>query len=720
MLLDQLTSPADIATLPIEELDILAAELRDVIIDRVSQNGGHLASNLGTIELTLALLRTYDFTRDRVIWDVGHQAYAYKILTGRRDAFATLRKKNGMSGFPKREESSFDSFNTGHSTTSLSAALGMARGMRMNHQPGKVIAIIGDGAFTGGMAYEALNNIRPEDTNLIVILNDNQMSISSNVGTMARHFDQIRVRPTYLRMKSKTASRLEHIPVIGRGILHFLEAVKKRMRRFIYPRNIVFETFGLRYYGPVDGHDIELLSTYLEMASYRSAPLIIHVVTQKGRGYLPAENRPSDYHGVAPFVIEKGVSPKTTPYRERIETSLSSCRSFSDAFSLCLLEQARLNKQVVAITAAMASGTGLIPFSANYPERFYDVGIAEQHAVTMAAGMAVEGKVPVVAIYSTFMQRALDQVLHDVVYQKLHVVFCIDRAGVIGEDGETHQGLYDRAFLMALPGVTILEPRDYTAMRQMLHYAVNLCEGPVFIRYPRGGTICPETYRTGVQRDGELLPLPGAEVVRVGCDVTLVTSGNCVGHGIVAAELLAQEGIEVEVIDCRNVKPLDIKTIVASVRRTQTCLVVEEVVAAGGIGRALAAHFMQKRMAVFYRHLSISDHPVSQATVKETWADEGIDATACTEALRKLYFEKQHSFSTTEACVPNSVRSSGGNNSLSYVHMQVQEQQKKHNQSPNRLHRQAQISVDPVTLLPSTGNRTVRPNKNDRERGGLI
>ncbi|MGI6076828.1 MAG: 1-deoxy-D-xylulose-5-phosphate synthase [Fastidiosipilaceae bacterium] len=638
MLLDQLTSPLQVADLSIDELNQLAAELRDEIIERVSKNGGHLASNLGTIELTLAMLSVYDFTKDRVIWDVGHQSYAYKILTGRRDAFTTLRKKDGLSGFPKREESVYDAFNTGHSTTSISAALGIARGMRLNNKPGKVIAVIGDGAFTGGMAYEALNNIRYDDDNLIIILNDNQMSISSNVGKMARHFDQIRVRPSYLRIKNKTVRSLEKIPLIGNGLLRFMESIKRRLRGSIYPSNVIFETFGLRYYGPADGHDIELLSSYLQAANSRGGPLIIHVVTQKGRGYVPAENRPSDYHGVAPFVVDKGVTPKIAPYREKNDEALTSCRSFSDAFSICALEQAHKNKNIVAITAAMAAGTGLIPFAAHYPERFFDVGIAEQHAVTMAAGLATEGWVPLVAIYSTFIQRALDQILHDVIYQNLHVIFCIDRAGVVGEDGETHQGLYDRSFLMALPNITILEPRNYSSLRQMLNYAIEDCDGPVVIRYPRGGLFCPEIEQL---IEDDMQPLPQAQVVRHGTDVSLITSGNFVGLGVVAAERLAMEGIAIEVIDCRSVKPLDKVKIIDSIKKTKACLTLEEVVGPGGIGQQIAQILLDNQLSVPYDHLEIGDHPIAQATIKEVWCEEGVDVTACCEALRHLYLQKK-------------------------------------------------------------------------------
>lgn len=634
-ILDRLTSPEQVRDLSFAELHQLAADLRREIIDRVSQNGGHLASNLGTIELTLAMLRSYAFRTDRVIWDVGHQSYAYKILTGRREAFRTLRRKGGLSGFPKREESPYDAFNTGHSTTSISAALGMARGMRRLGKPGSVIAVIGDGAMTGGMAYEALNNITEADHNLIIVLNDNQMSIDPNVGSVPRHLEHIRVKPRYLRLKDKTERALRKWPLIGGALSHFMSRVKRGMRRFVRPGNIIFEAFQLRYYGPVDGHDIPMMVRYFNAANHHAGPVLLHVVTQKGRGYLPAEAEPADYHGVAPFVIEDGIAPKLPPEPWNPANPMNGCQSFSDAFSVSVLNIAERCPELMAITAAMASGTGLMPFARRFPDRFFDVGIAEQHAVTMAAGLATQGFVPVVAIYATFLQRAVDQILHDVVYQNLHVVFAIDRAGVVGSDGETHQGLYDRAFLSAMPHVTILEPRDFVSLQQMLAYAVEQCEGPVFVRYPRGGSQCPAAYRTAWQPI-QAVPLPKAEIVIPGRDVTLIAAGNTVGFACAAAERISADGISAEVVDCRVVKPLDLETISQSIRRTGACIVLEEAVPSGSVASQVAQYILDEALTVRWRHLSVADHPVEQASQAESWASEQIDAEACYRAAVEL------------------------------------------------------------------------------------
>lgn len=634
-ILDRLTAPEQVQDLSFAELHQLAADLRREIIDRVSQNGGHLASNLGTIELTLAMLRTYNFRTDRVVWDVGHQSYAYKILTGRRGAFRTLRRKDGLSGFPKREESPYDAFNTGHSTTSISAALGMARGMRRLGKPGSVIAVIGDGAMTGGMAYEALNNITEADHNLIIVLNDNQMSIDPNVGSLSRHLEHIRVKPRYLQLKDRTERALRRWPLVGGALGHLMTRIKRGLRRFVRPGNIIFEAFQLRYYGPVDGHDIPMMVRYFNAANHHAGPVLLHVVTQKGRGYLPAEAEPADYHGVAPFVIEDGIAPRSLPEPWNPANPMNGCQSFSDAFSVSVLNLAERHPELMAITAAMTSGTGLMQFAQRFPDRFFDVGIAEQHAVTMAAGLATQGFVPVVAIYATFLQRAVDQILHDVVYQNLHVVFAVDRSGVVGSDGETHQGLYDRAFLSAMPRVTVLEPRDFVSLQQMLVYAVEVCTGPVFVRYPRGGSQCPAAYRTAWQ-PMQALRLPRAEVVIPGGDVTLIAAGNTVGFACTAAERLAAAGVSAEVIDCRAVKPLDLDTIGQSIRQTGACVVLEEAVPSGSVAARVAQYILDAALPVRWRHLSVADHPVEQASQVETWASEQIDARACYQAAMEL------------------------------------------------------------------------------------
>lgn len=637
--MEQIHLPADLQSLNIQQQEQLCAELREKIIQVVSRNGGHLASNLGVIELTLALLRSFDFLQDKIVWDVGHQSYAYKILTDRNNQFCSLRQKGGLSGFPKRAESPYDSFNTGHSATSISAALGLARSMRMQGKSGKVIAVIGDGALTGGMAYEALNNISAEDKNIIVILNDNQMSIEANVGSLAHHLEKIRVAPNYIKFKSKFDTFFSKIPKVGPSIARFFVRIKTRLRRRIQPKNIVFEAFGLRYYGPVDGHDLQQLSAHLEAVKRHAGPVLLHVSTQKGKGYLPAEEDPDIYHGVAPFEIETGIAPRTPLAALDNKHPMAGCKSFTDAFTMSLISLAEAHRNTVVVTAAMASGTGLLPFTERFPERFFDVGIAEQHALTMAAGLAAGGQIPIVTMYSTFLQRGMDQVLHDIALQNLHVVCAVDRAGIVGADGETHEGIYDRAMLMAAPNVKILEPRDYASLKQMLFYAVEECDGPVFIRYPRGTGQCPSGYRAGAA-NAITPPLPLAEVVFTGHDLTIVAAGNMTGFAIQAAIMLKEEGIFCEVIDCRSVKPLDLETILFSVQATGAVLVWEEVVPAAGIASQLALALVKRGIALPFTALGISDHPVEQATQNQIWADEGLDIQSGIKVARKLYNEK--------------------------------------------------------------------------------
>ncbi len=644
-ILDRLKNPEAVAALSGEEKNRLADELRRLIIKRVSLNGGHLASNLGTIELTLALLSVFNFSHDKVIWDVGHQAYAYRILTGRLKQFSTLRQKAGMAGFPKREESSYDAFNTGHSSTSISAALGLARGLKMQGDNSKVLAVIGDGALTGGMVYEAMNNIRLADDNLIVILNDNEMSIDRNVGSLAAHLNRLRVRPGYLQLKNKTKRHLQRLPILGQPLSRLLTRLKRTARRWVRPKNSIFETFGFRYYGPIDGHDLPTLERFLRAASYHKGPVLLHILTQKGRGYAKAEGNPAAYHGVAPFEVEKGVSvagKATTGLKDlspaKKTTLPNSCyNSYSAAFADALLDLAESEPRITALTAAMAGGTGLTAFAARYPERFFDVGIAEQHAVTMAAGLACAGRIPVVAIYSTFLQRAVDQVLHDVVYQGLHVIFAIDRAGLVGEDGETHQGIYDRAWWAAMPGVTVLEPRDYGSLQAMLSYAVHDCTGPVMLRYPRGKNQCPPAYATGVVPD---LPLPRPELLRRGLDLTVISSGSSLPEVLAAADLAKTYGLQVAVIDARAVKPLDIETIFSLADPTGALLVVEEVVFAGSMTAELAGAVAARQMAdtpgLLFQGITLPDRPVAQQTVAEARSEAGLDRESILGVIREM------------------------------------------------------------------------------------
>ena len=625
-ILDNIKGPADLQDLTWPQRRQLAEEIRETIIRTVSKNGGHLASNLGVVELTIALLDAFDLRFDQIVWDVGHQTYAYKLLTGRSNRFDTLRTENGVSGFPKREESLFDAYNTGHSSTSISAALGILRAKQLRGESGRVVAVIGDGALTGGMAFEALNDAGQFSERLIVILNDNQMSIHRNGGGIARHLNKVRLSHTYLRMKSRVEVVLNRLPLIGRPVAKLIEFSKGILRRIARPYPVIFEDIGFKYFGPVDGHDLESLASHLETIRDIDGPVLLHVCTQKGKGYTYAEESPEDYHGVAPFEVEKGVNGAAGP-----RTGTEGPQSYSDAFGAALVEEAADNPRIVAITAAMCSGTGLNAFSSRFPDRFFDVCIAEQHAVTMACGMASRGMVPVVAIYSTFLQRAFDQVLHDAALQGLHVVFAVDRAGVVGEDGETHQGLYDLAYLLPIPGIEILAPRDYGELRQMLHHALYRSEGPVVIRYPRGA----ERSLPG----GEIpaaLPIEQAQILRPGEHLTLAACGAMVRNAMLAAAQLADEGISCEVIDIRRVKPLDLDTILSSCRQTGRLATLEDGVAAGGVGMTLAATVAQRCPGLPVAVIAAGDHPVLQGSVSRIHEREGMDPASVARTCREL------------------------------------------------------------------------------------
>ncbi len=602
----------------------------------MAETGGHLASNLGTVELTLALLSCFDFRHDKVVWDVGHQSYSYKILTGRREAFASLRSKDGLSGFPKREESPYDSFNTGHSSTAVSAALGLERAMKKRGESGRVLAIVGDGAMTGGMFYEAINNIDHAQDDLLIIINDNQMSISDNVGALARHLNNLRVSRRYNQAKRNWSRILLKLPLIGHALLSMLNHVKDWLRFNLNKSNdnIYFETLGLRYYGPVDGHDLQALNRHMLALKNRKGPAVLHVCTQKGKGYHRAEAAPSLYHGVSPFSLDEGV----------IESPLNKTQhNFTQAFASLLLEEAALNPDIVAITAAMGQGTGLEVFAARYPERFYDVGIAEPHAVTMAAGMAAGGLRPVVCIYATFLQRALDQLVHDVALQNLPVLFAIDRAGIVGNDGETHQGIYDNAFLSAIPNIEIYYPSCYEALRLVLRQALRSAEGPVAVRYPRGteNALCAAAFKQAAavkaaNSEDWHEPL----VLKKGTDISLLVLGQLCGEALQAAENLATEGIAVEVIDVFSFKPLRMDLIMKSALKSRALLTIEEQSAAGGLGEVIAAELLERGLNLTFATLHIPDMPVVQAKPKESWQDCCLDASGIEAKIRELLHEK--------------------------------------------------------------------------------
>lgn len=568
-LLDRINSPEDLKSLTLSQMEALAGEIREELVRVVARNGGHLAPNLGVVELTLALHSTYDSPRDKIIWDVGHQCYVHKILTGRRSQFPTLRQFGGLSGFPKRSESVHDVFNTGHSSTSISAALGMALARDLAGEKFHVVAVIGDGALTGGMAFEAMNHAGHLGTDLTVVLNDNEMSIAGPVGAMASYLSRLRTDPRYFQSKEELEKALKRLPRVGPKFLNLMERLKDSLKYLVIP-GMLFEELGFTYLGPVDGHNIARLREIFQQARRIRGPVLVHVLTRKGKGYPPAEARPEVFHGVGPFDPVKGeILEQTGP------------PTFTSVFGAELVRQAEKDERIVAITAAMPEGTGLVPFARRFPWRFFDVGIAEQHAVTLAAGLAAMGLRPVVAVYSTFIQRAVDQVIHDVALMGLPVTLALDRAGLVGEDGETHHGLFDIALLRCIPGLVFMAPKDEQELRHMLATALRV-EGPAVIRYPRGQGV-------GVPLEGEAVPLPlgKGEVLREGDHVALVALGPLAYVALEAAGELSRRGIEAAVINARFVKPLDMDLILWWARHTGHVVTLEEHVLAGGFGGAV-------------------------------------------------------------------------------------------------------------------------------------
>jgi 1-deoxy-D-xylulose-5-phosphate synthase len=567
-LLEKVHAPRDIRTMTFVELNELAGEIRWEIINTVARTGGHIAPSLGVVELTLALHRVFNTPLDKIIWDVGHQSYAHKLITGRREHFCTLRQFRGLSGFPQPGESEYDPFGTGHSSTSISAALGMAVARDLKNEAYSVVAVIGDGAMTGGMSFEALNHAGHLKKNLIVILNDNEMSITQNVGAMSGYLTRLRTDPMYSRGKEELEQLLRKIP-IGSTLLRLGEKVKDSLKYLVVP-GMIFEELGFVYLGPVDGHDLKAVTKILQQAKSLKGPVLVHVLTKKGRGYRPAEKNPDKFHGIGAFNINSGEVIKK-----------SNIPSYTDVFGRTLSKLARTNQNIVAVTAAMQGGTGLENFARLYPERFFDVGIAEQHAVTLAAGMAVGGYHPVVAVYSTFLQRAYDQILHDVCLQKLPVTFAVDRAGIVGDDGATHQGLFDIAYLRPLPGMVVMAPKDENELQHMLAAAVRH-PGPSAVRYPRGVGVGSE-----MDHDFKTIPIGKAEVLREGKDVTLLALGSMVCLAEKAAQDLAGLGIKSTVVNARFVKPLDRELILHFAERTGRIITIEEHVLQGGFGSAV-------------------------------------------------------------------------------------------------------------------------------------
>ncbi len=622
----KIEKPQDLRNLNEEDLKKLCSDLRSEIIKTVSVNGGHLASNLGVVELTVSLLRKFDFSEDRIVWDVGHQTYAYKILTGRYPSFCTLRKMDGMAGFPKRCESIYDSFNTGHSSTSISAALGMLRANMLTGRQGKVVAVIGDGALTGGMAFEALNDAGQSNTDLIVILNDNQMSINSNVGGMAKHLESIRISSRYLKLKNKT-NKILYKTKIGILIFRLLETIKFGFKRLIRPQKVIFEDLGFKYYGPIDGHDIKEIEKHLDAAKKIKGPILIHILTHKGKGYEFAEISPDKFHGIAPFEVSNGI------LKSMSDENYIHKKTFSEAFGSILLEFANKDSKITAICAAMVSGTGLDEFEKKYPERLFDVGIAEQHALTMAAGMACEGLRPVVAIYSTFLQRAYDQLLHDIALQGLHVVICIDRAGIVGEDGETHQGIYDLSLLMTIPEIVVLSPRNYTVLSMMMEYALYKCTGPVAIRYPRGKEkLFNKENVNHITKTENIIP----EKLLSGNDITIVAEGSMVETGYNVCLDLIKEGFSCDFFDIRMIKPFYEKDILESVDKTKKILIMENALVASGIGSMIESLISEKNIQARVVKIGVKDHILKHGTVDELFKLEGMDKDSVYKKIKKI------------------------------------------------------------------------------------
>ena len=605
-MLEKINKANDIKRIPETDLTELAGEIRRFLVKNVSKTGGHLASNLGSVELTIALHRVYDLPKDKIIWDVGHQSYTHKILTGRKDVFDTLRQEDGLSGFPRRRESDCDSFDTGHSSTSVSAGLGYVYARDLQKKNYSVVSVIGDGALTGGLAFEALNNAARLKTNFVIVLNDNEMSISRNVGGLSDYLGRVRLSKKYNGLKMEVSSALEQVPVIGEKMINTIRKTKSSIKQLVIP-GMLFENMGITYLGPVDGHDIKQLVKVLTTAKNFDGPVIVHAVTEKGKGYVPAELDPSRFHGISAFDAKTGKSLKPP------------CRTWSDVFSDIICSLAASDEKIAAITAAMKEGTGLKRFAALFPTRFFDVGIAEEHGVTFAAGLAAGGMIPVFAVYSTFLQRGFDELMMDVCLQKLHVVFAIDRAGFVGEDGSTHQGLFDISYLSMLPGMTILSPKDEREMKEMFKTAVYDIEGPVAIRYPRGAAVpVKEAFRPLEYGKGEIL--------RDGSRCALLVVGSLCGEAEKAADILEEKGITCTVVNARFVKPFDTALITQLAGGHELFVTCEENIACGGFGANVLDYVNRAKLPVRVINLAVEDTFVKHASQTSQRKRNGLDA----------------------------------------------------------------------------------------------
>jgi 1-deoxy-D-xylulose-5-phosphate synthase len=632
MHLSEITHPNQLHGLSIRQLQQIARQIREKHLETVATSGGHLGPGLGVVELTLALYQTLDLDRDKVIWDVGHQAYPHKLITGRYSSFNTLRQKEGVAGYLKRCESKFDHFGAGHASTSISAALGMALARDLKDEKFKVVAVIGDGALTGGMALEAINHAgHLPKTNLLVVLNDNEMSISPNVGAISRHLNKMRLSPPVQFLSDNLKEQVKQIPFVGDSLSPELGRLKEGMKRLAVPKvGAVFEELGFTYMGPVDGHNLEELIATFQQAHQHTGPVLVHVATVKGKGYAIAEEDQVGYHAQSPFNLTTG---KAAP------SSKPKPPGYSKVFAHALVKLAENNPKIIGITAAMATGTGLDKLAGKLPQQYIDVGIAEQHAVTLAAGLACEGMRPVAAIYSTFLQRGYDQIIHDVCIQNLPVFFCLDRAGIVGADGPTHQGMYDIAYLRCIPNMVLMAPKDEAELQQMVVTGVNYTDGPIAMRFPRGNG-----YGVPLMEEGwEPLPIGKAEILRYGDDVLLLGFGSMVYPAMQVAEILSEHGIQATVVNARFAKPLDTELILPLAQRIGRVVTLEEGCLMGGFGSAVAEALLDADVVVPVKRLGVPDILVDHAEPDQSKAALGLTSSQMAEQVLKAFFSSQMS-----------------------------------------------------------------------------
>ena len=614
MILDKIQKENDIKKIDPKDYKQLAEEIRSFLIEKISENGGHLGSNLGTVELTMALHLVLDLPEDKIIWDVGHQSYTHKLLTGRRDGFDTLRKFGGMSGFPKRKESRCDAFDTGHSSTSISAGLGLVKARDIRHKDYKVVSVIGDGSLTGGMAYEALNNASRMGSNFIIVLNDNNMSIAENIGGISNYLNGIRTNQKYLELKDSIYYGLKDGSKKSQKVVRSIQNVKNSIKQLVIP-GMFFEDMGITYLGPVDGHDIRALKKVLNEAKSVKNAVLVHVLTQKGKGYEPARKHPSRFHGAEPFDIETGIPKKQ-----------KELATYTDVFATVVNKLAEKDDRIVAITAAMPDGTGLKRFSIKYPDRFFDVGIAEEHAVTFAAGLAAGGLKPIVAIYSSFLQRAYDQIIHDVCIQNLPVIFAIDRAGLVGSDGETHQGIFDLSYLSGIPNMHIMAPKNKWELSDMLKFAVDF-DGPIAVRYPRG-VACDS-----MKEQRAPIEYGKAELLKKGKNIALLAVGSMVQTALFVDELLQKKGIDATIVNARFVKPIDTDMVDTLLKDHRMIVTMEENVLCGGFGEHVLSYVQQTCPGIRVLPVALPDSYVEHGNVDLLKKEVGIDAETIADTV---------------------------------------------------------------------------------------